>query len=324
MTAEERRIDDTILQRIVKRGLLSEEEAKRLQRSLDEQAREQESLSRARPRPQGRRFYLFLGMCGLFLLAGFMAAYLLLEQPVSGLAQPAGESLAAPQTDHPARPVDLSTLSEERRQTMAKTAKISGAVLFLIIAAVIAVLLMVLYNNLIDSREKVNAAWAQVENVYQRRLDLVPVLIDGVETYMEHERETLQAVTDARANALSINQMLDGQPPQSMDQMRTLEAAQGKLQSALVRLFAVVENYPNLKASQNFLTLQDQIEGTENRIAMERRHYNEFARVYNTRVQKFPTNLVAGMMDFTGKPYFQAEEKALQGLEDPFGRSEKE
>jgi LemA protein len=220
-----------------------------------------------------------------------------------------------------ARPIDLNSLSEERRQTMAGTARLSGAVLFLIIAAVIAGLLMALYNRLIDSRESVNAGWAQVENVYQRRLDLVPVLIDAVETYMEHERETLQALTAARADALTVTSALGGQPPQNAGQMQALESAQGELQSVLARFFAVVENYPDLKASQNFLTLQDQIEGTENRIAMERRQYNEFVRAHNARVQKFPTNIVAGMMDFTGKPYFKAEDRALQGLEDPFGRA---
>jgi LemA protein len=320
MTSDSKRIEDSIMQRIVQRGLLTGEEAERLQRSLDDQARDAETLAKARTKPQRKRFYHLLGLCAIFLLLGMFAGYLLVEQSVTEQTASAANQLTAPKADIGARPVDLSVLNEERRQTMAKTTRLSGAVLFLIIAAIVAVLLMVLYNSLIDSRERVNAGWAQVENVYQRRLDLVPVLIDGVETYMEHERETLQALTEARANALGVNQMLGGQAPQSADQMRTLEASQGKLQSALARLFAVVENYPDLKASQNFLTLQDQIEGTENRIAMERRHYNEFARAYNAKVLKFPTNLVAGMMDFTGKPYFEAEEKALQGLEDPFNR----
>jgi LemA protein len=102
--------------------------------------------------------------------------------------------------------------------------------------------------------------------------------------------------------------------------MRVLEASQGELQSALARLFAVVENYPDLKASQNFLTLQDQIEGTENRIAVERRNYNEWSRRYNTRTMKFPSNVIANILGFESKPYFQAEGAALQGPEDPFGR----
>ena len=316
MHSRDNHIDDENLQRIVQRGLLTPQEAARLQRSLDDQARQAEALVTAQAGAQRSRLYPLLGLCVLFLALGFFSGYLLLEQPMPEMPVAA----LYPQADGPSRPIDLSTLNEERRQTMASTVKISGGVALLIAAAVIASLLMFFYNNLVDSRERVNAGWAQVENVYQRRLDLVPVLIDGVQTYMEHERETLQALTEARANALNISRSLGGQPPQSIDQMRTLETAQGELQSALSRLFAVVENYPDLKASQNFLTLQDQIEGSENRIAMERRQYNEFARAYNSKVQKFPTNLVAGMMDFTGKPYFQAEDKALQGLDDPFGR----
>lgn len=323
MASEDRKIEDSVLQRIVERGLLSNEEAARLQRSLDEQARETSALARARSKPRHQRFYLLLGLCAIFLLLGFFVAQLLYEQTGVDNAQSRVNDLARTKADDNSRPVDLSRLNEERGQTMATTTKTSVAVLILICAAVIAALLMLLYNSLIGTRERVNAGWAQVENVYQRRLDLVPVLIDGVQTYMEHERETLQALTQARANALDVNRMLGGEPPQGVEQMRTLEAAQGNLQSALARLFAVVENYPDLKASRNFLTLQDQIEGTENRIAMERRHYNEFARSYNTKVQKFPTNIVAGIMDFTGKPYFEAEQKALQGLDNPFGRGEK-
>ena len=324
MAAEDSKINDAVLRRIVARGLLDDDEAARLQRSLDEQAREVEALSKARSQPSRRRLYLLLGLCAIFLLLGFFAARLLYEQAGADLAQAGVSAQAQIQPQESSRPVDLSRLNEERRQTMATTARLSGAVLFLVCAAVIALLLMLLYNSLVDARERVNAGWAQVENVYQRRLDLVPVLIDGVQTYMEHERETLEALTRARANALDVNRMLGGQPPAGAEQMRTLEAAQGNLQSALARLFAVVENYPDLKASQNFLTLQDQIEGSENRIATERRRYNEFARGYNAKVQKFPTNVVASLMDFTGKPYFEAEKKALEGLDDPFGRNAKD
>ena len=198
----------------------------------------------------------------------------------------------------------------------------SITIFVLVIAAVIGVAILLLYNGLIDAREKVNAGWAQVENQYQRRLDLVPVLVDGVRTYMDHERETLTALTEARANALSANQALAGKSPETEQQLRAVEASQGRLQSALARLFAVVENYPDLKASQNFLTLQDQIEGTENRIAVERRNYNEWSRIYNTRTMKFPSNVIADLLGFSGKPYFQAEDGALQGLDDPFGRQQ--
>ena len=187
------------------------------------------------------------------------------------------------------------------------------------VMAVLAALMVFFYNGLISAREQVNAGWAQVENVYQRRLDLVPLLIDAVQEYAGHERETLTALTKARADAIRVQDAIGG-VPQSLEQLEAIEAAQGKVESTLARLLAVVENYPDLKASGNFLTLQDQIEGTENRVAMERRNYNEFSRRYNTRLQTFPGNIVADMMGFEAKPYFQAETKALEGLGDPFNR----
>ena len=180
--------------------------------------------------------------------------------------------------------------------------------------------LVLLYNSLVSSREQVNAGWAQVENVYQRRLDLVPVLVDAVQSYTDHERETLAELTQARAGALQVSGALGGAIPETAEQLQAIEASQGKIESALARLFAVVEAYPDLKASRNFLSLQDQLEGTENRVAMERRNYNEFSRRYNTQLQTFPANLVAQMMGFQSKPYFQAEQAALQAPQDPFGR----
>ena len=191
------------------------------------------------------------------------------------------------------------------------------------VLAVLAGLLVFFYNGLIGAREQVNAGWAQVENVYQRRLDLVPLLVDAVQTYTEHERETLTELTQARANAIQVTGAI-GDAPQTVEQLKAIEAAQGEVESALARLFAIVENYPDLKASRNFLSLQDQIEGTENRVAMERRNYNEFSRRYNTRLQTFPGNIVADMMGFEAKPYFEAKTEALKGLEDPFGRRRSE
>ncbi|MDH3690024.1 MAG: LemA family protein [Gammaproteobacteria bacterium] len=205
---------------------------------------------------------------------------------------------------------------------MSKTATLSLTIAILVILALIGVSALLIYNGLVGSREKVNAGWAQVENVYQRRLDLVPVLIDGVKTYMEHERDTLTALTEARANALGASDALGGRPPDTVEQLKAVETAQGRVQSTLARLFAIVENYPDLKASQNFLTLQDQIEGTENRIAIERRNFNEFSRHYNTRLLRFPSNIIADLLGFESKPYFQAETRALEGLKDPFGRSD--
>lgn len=320
MTRDDSYRDREQLERMVSKGLLTLDEAARLQNSLDQLAIRDQANTLGAGRSSRRHWWL-LGVCTLFTLLGLMAGQLL--QPAPG-QPPAAQATQPPVAGRAVRPIDLDTLSDERRRTMAGSARLSGAVFLLIIAAVIAGLLMALYNRLIDSRESVNAGWAQVENVYQRRLDLVPVLIDTVQTYMEHERDTLQALTEARAQALGATRALGGQPPQNAEQMLVLESAQGELQSALTRFFAVVENYPDLKASQNFLTLQDQIEGTENRIAMERRQYNEYVRAHNARVQKFPTNIVAGMMDFSGKPYFKAEDRALQGLEDPFGRADGE
>jgi len=203
---------------------------------------------------------------------------------------------------------------------MNKTGGFSVLVIVLVVATVLGGGFLLLYNNLVDGRERVNAGWAQVENVYQRRLDLVPVLIDAVKTYMEHERETLAELTAARARAVEVGGAIGGRAPQTVEQLRAVEASQGAVESALARLFAVVENYPDLKASQNFLALQDQVEGTENRITVERRNYNEFARRYNTGIQKFPGNIVADILGFAAKPYFEATPAALQGLKDPFGR----
>lgn len=202
---------------------------------------------------------------------------------------------------------------------MDRSHPLSIRTVFVGMLALLGAVLAFLYNGLVSSREQVNAAWAQVENVYQRRLDVVPLLIDAVQTYTEHERETLTALTRARAEAIQAGGAVGG-APKTVEQLEAIQAAQGNLESALGRLFAVVENYPDLKASRNFLSLQDQIEGTENRVAMERRGYNELSRRYNTRLQTFPGNMVAAMLGFQAKPYFEAEPRALDGLDDPFGR----
>ncbi|MCB0310466.1 MAG: LemA family protein [Bdellovibrionales bacterium] len=174
------------------------------------------------------------------------------------------------------------------------------------------------YNSLVGARERVNSNWAQVENVYQRRLDLVPLLVNAVKSYVEHEQATLEGVTEARARALGAMQALKGSAPDSLEKLKALESAQADLGGALGRLLAVSENYPDLKASQNFLALQDQIEGTENRIAVERRNFNESSRAYNTRIQRFPSLVFAQAFGFDAKPYFQASSEALSPLKDPF------
>lgn len=198
----------------------------------------------------------------------------------------------------------------------------SAAIVTVIVLAVLGGLMAVMYNGLVTTREQVNAGWAQVENVYQRRLDLVPLLVDAVQSYAEHERDTLTELTEARAEALRVSGATGGQAPETAEQFKAYELSQGAVDSALGRLLAVVENYPALQASRNFLNLQDQIEGTENRVAMERRNYNELSRRYNTRMQVFPSNLVADMMGFDSKPYFEAESKALKSLDNPFDKGE--
>ena len=157
------------------------------------------------------------------------------------------------------------------------------------------------YNGLVSKEESVTAAWSQVENVYQRRADLIPNLVATVKGYAEHERETLQAVTDARTNATSIKV-----ENLSEAEIAKFQQAQDQLSQALGRLLAVREAYPDLKASQNFLELQSQLEGTENRIAVERNKFNEVAREYNTAVRSFPKNIFASIFGFEKKGYFQA------------------
>ena len=178
-----------------------------------------------------------------------------------------------------------------------------------VFGVVLAALLVFFYNGLIGAREQVNAGWAQVENVYQRRLDLVPLLVDAVQTYTEHERETLAELTQARANALQVSGAIGGSP-QTVDQLKAVEASQGKVESALARLFAIVENYPDLKASQNFLKLQTQLVETEDRIQAARRFYNGNVRDLNTLIEMFPSNLIASIFSFTGEEFFDIEEVA--------------
>lgn len=163
------------------------------------------------------------------------------------------------------------------------------------------------YNTMVEKQEAVTAQWSQVENVYQRRADLIPNLVSTVKGYADFEQKTLTAVIEARAKATSVN--VD---PSKLDasSIQQFQSAQDGLSSALSRLMVVVERYPDLKANQNFLELQSQLEGTENRIAVERRKYNESAQAYNTYIRKFPNNMIAGMFDFEKSEYFEADEGA--------------
>jgi len=175
------------------------------------------------------------------------------------------------------------------------------------------------YNGLVTSQESVETAWAQVENVYQRRADLIPNLVETVKGYAKHEQETLEGVIEARANATKVT--ID---PTNMtaEDLQKYQAAQGDVTNALSRLIAVSERYPDLKANQNFLELQNQLEGTENRITVERNKFNEVAREYNTKRRTFPTNIIASIFNFGEKPYFQAQEGADKAPKVDFGTSE--
>jgi LemA protein len=187
-----------------------------------------------------------------------------------------------------------------------------------IVLAVLAVLLLVVgvmavssYNSLVGLDEKVDAAWGEVENHYQRRADLVPNLVATVKGAADFERGTLNDVVEARSRVGSV-QLTGGAP--NAEQLRAFEANQDSLSSALSRLLVVVERYPELTATQGFRDLQVQLEGTENRIAVARMRFNEAARGFNTARRRFPANLVAGMFGFgEEKPYF----KSVEGADKP-------
>jgi LemA protein len=160
------------------------------------------------------------------------------------------------------------------------------------------------YNGLVRMDEQVAAAWSQVENVYQRRADLIPNLVATVKGYAAHESTTLEEVVAARSRATQVTVNADQLTPEKLAQF---QAVQGELGSALGRLMMLTENYPDLKASQNFSELQAELSGTENRITVERKKFNEAARAYNTAIRTFPRNLVANLFGFTQKSYFEAQ-----------------
>ena len=160
------------------------------------------------------------------------------------------------------------------------------------------------YNSMVTAEEGVSAAWSQVENVYQRRADLIPNLVSTVKGYAAHESQTLENVVSARAKATQVTVDPSDLTPEALSQFN---AAQGELSSALGRLLLIQENYPELKANQNFLELQAQLEGTENRIATERMKFNEAAKAFNTGIRRFPDNIIASMFGFEKKAYFEAQ-----------------
>lgn len=165
------------------------------------------------------------------------------------------------------------------------------------------------YNSLVGMDENVSNQWANVETQYQRRADLIPNLVNTVKGYAAHEKETLEGVMAARSQATQIKVDPTDLTPEKLAEY---QKAQGQLATALGRLLAITENYPDLKANQNFLELQAQLEGTENRINVARKNFNDAAKTYNTTIRRFPKNILAGMFGFDKRAYFEAAEGAEQ------------
>ncbi len=193
---------------------------------------------------------------------------------------------------------------------------LAGIVLVLAgIVLVLAGFLMKPYNQMVQKDETCSKAWANVENAYQRRMDLIPNLVKTVQGAADYERGTLEAVIEARSKATSVQVDPSNLTEESLAKF---QAAQDQLSSALSRLMVVVERYPELKANQNFLELQSELEGTENRIAVERNKYNETVGEYNTYIRRFPNNIIAGLFNFDKKGYFKAAEGADKAPEVDF------
>lgn len=189
-----------------------------------------------------------------------------------------------------------------KKNTIILLAVIGGVIL---IALLLVGWVTGIYNSLVKTDEGVNQAWAQVQNQYQRRVDLIPNLVEVVKGYATHEREVFEKVAEARASVgkLQVTPEILNNP----QLFQKFQEAQSNMGSWLSRLLAVAENYPQLKANENFLQLQSQLEGTENRIAVERMKFNQIVQEYNVKVRTFPTSLLAGMFGFAQKQYFQAE-----------------
>jgi LemA protein len=188
-----------------------------------------------------------------------------------------------------------------------------GTLIIIVVLALIAIVgfsMVGRYNSIVTMEEGIDGQWGNVENQYQRRADLIPNLVNTVKGYASHEKETLDAVVSARARATSVTAELTPETLNDPALLQKFQAAQQGLSSALSRLMVVVERYPDLKANQNFLDLQAQLEGTENRIAVERRRFNETVKTYNATIRRFPTTLIAGMFGFEKRAYFEADDGA--------------
>ena len=190
-----------------------------------------------------------------------------------------------------------------------------STIILIAVIAIAAIWGISAYNGLVKMDESVNTAWSNVENQYQRRADLIPNLVNTVKGYAAHEKETFEAVVSARSKATQMTIDPENLTPEKLQEY---QKAQGEIGAALGRLLAITENYPELKANENFKELQAQLEGTENRISVERRNFNEVARTYNTSIRTFPKSILAGMFGFDKRPYFEAEEGANKAPEVKF------
>lgn len=193
---------------------------------------------------------------------------------------------------------------------MSKGGKIGCAVLIgiVVLVFIIGMKFIQIRNYLVTLDEGVGESWAQVQNVYQRRFDLIPNLVETVKGYASHERETFQAVTEARSKVGGVTQL--NANDLTPENLAKFQQAQAGLSGALQRLMVVMERYPDLKANQNFIRLQDELAGTENRIAVERRRFNETVKIFNSTIRKIPQNFIAAMLGMIPKPYFEAAEQA--------------
>lgn len=182
--------------------------------------------------------------------------------------------------------------------------KNKGLIITIVVIVLVALWGISSYNGLVEMDEKVSNQWANVETQYQRRSDLIPNLVNTVKGYAKHESETLESVMAARSQATQVKIDPSNCTPQ---QLAAYQKAQGDVTTALGKLLAITENYPDLKANQNFLELQSQLEGTENRINVARKDFNDTAKKYNTSLRRFPRNIVASMFGFEKRNYFEAE-----------------
>lgn len=189
------------------------------------------------------------------------------------------------------------------------------AIILIIVGLIVLVQGCSSYNGFVDKEENANNSWAKVESAYQRRADLIPNLVEVVKGYAAHEKETLESVVNARAKATSTTIDASNLTPESMAQF---QQAQNGLSSALSRLLVTVEKYPDLKANQNFLELQSQLEGTENRIKVARDKYNDSVTVFNKSVKRFPGNIFAGIFGFDSRTLFESEEGSEKAPEVKF------